>query len=139
MLKSESTNLSKAYIKSKGSPSRCDGLRELDAFSVPIHLFYQGASAYRTMVGAVATLVLCVFLLFFIEISVMRLYNSLNPTISLWYQHDHNNSNTLNLNNKAFHWSLEMSAVLVESKDQDRWNELKPIDKIEPRFGSLNF
>jgi hypothetical protein len=84
-LKSESTSLSKAYEKSKGSPNRCDTLRDLDAFGVPIHLFYQGTSSYRTKVGALITLILYTFLLYVTSISVTRLNDAINPTISLWY------------------------------------------------------
>ena len=90
-MKSESTSLSKAYIKSKGKGSRCEGLRALDAFGVPIHLYYEGSSEYRTKVGAVITLFLYVFLLYVTHIAVWRIYKSANPTISTWYQPEKNN------------------------------------------------
>jgi hypothetical protein len=66
-----------------------------------------------------------------------RIVYSLNPTISQWYQHEH--PENFNLTNEDFQWSFDMSAVLVESKDQDRWNKLKPVGQIDPRFGSLGF
>ena len=62
---------------------------------------------------------------------------SLNPTIAIWYAHEH--PHNFYLHNETFDWSFDMSVVLVESKDQERYADLMPIGKIEPRFGSLGF
>ena len=85
-LKSESTVLSSAYTKSKeGKANRCEGLSNFDAFGVPIHLYYNRQSAYRTKVGALITLILYLFFLNVTKIAFSRIIYKENPTISQWY------------------------------------------------------